>query len=846
MLEATLLRLRFEQGLVVIDPRARTVTVDGCAQDLRPMAFNVLLTLGQRAGQIVSHEDLGRGAWRQERVDEAALRAQLAAVRRALGSKAVKTVPRQGYQLAATLEPDANEHSRLADDPPLRRLPERIATPLIGRDADLARLIGLCRGDPEQRRSGEQRVVVLGPVGVGKTALVLEAAHALSPMFPDGTVYADLAAARSPVEVAGEVARALGLPLGDRTDHARVLAGRIQQRRMLLILDTCEYAVAPAAALISQLHDLCSGLTIIAVSQQVLALRNPALHRLQPLRPADAEALFLARLVEPGGEAPADLSAVRAIVGRIDAVPLVLERIAHQAKTFTLRVVQDGLAKPFEMLSSTQHDAIPESTPERHRGLEEMLAWSYGLLTSGEQAAFRRLSVLAGAIAPEAAIAVLQAFEPGMSEWQLLPLLRRLADASLMISSGIGGETTHRMLDCGREFGLDRLVERNEFDQASAAHAAYFTARFKQAEIEFETMPDDAWRAAYRADLENLRVARDWLLGLPTRAELAVAFFSAAAPLWLRVGLGAEVRDAVDTVVQFTPYDIPVRDRARMLRVAGMLWRPMNRSRALLLTQQAADLFRQVDDSMGLGMTLASVGEDQNYFGRFEVARSALSEARGILAPSQSLKSKFRAINEYGICCLHTGDPETANKYFGEARSCARQLGDIVREAIALLNLGEVEFRLGAIDHAISLAGQATALLKTTDQRSILAWPLLNSAGYNLVLGNLESARVSASEALPLIKATGGYWLRICLQIWALIATMDGHFYEAAQVFGFISADYARTGEDRQILMLEIDDRIKTRLQSSLSPAEIARATRQGERWQASDAAEFIERWTAR
>ena len=57
-----------------------------------------------------------------------------------------------------------------------------------------------------------------------------------------------------------------------------------------------------------------------------------------------------------------------------------------------------------------------------------------------------------------------------------------------------------------------------------------------------------------------------------------------------------------------------------------------------------------------------------------------------------------------------------------------------------------------------------------------------------------------------------------------------------------ISCRYARTGEVKQVLMAQIDSRLVPLLTLHLSPADLAAARRQGERWSEDDAAEFLRR----
>jgi DNA-binding response OmpR family regulator len=52
-------------GPLVIDPAARTATVDGQALDLTPREYELLAYLGQRAGTVVTKRELMAEVWRQ-------------------------------------------------------------------------------------------------------------------------------------------------------------------------------------------------------------------------------------------------------------------------------------------------------------------------------------------------------------------------------------------------------------------------------------------------------------------------------------------------------------------------------------------------------------------------------------------------------------------------------------------------------------------------------------------------------------------------------------------------------------------------------------------------------------
>ena len=114
------------------------------------------------------------------------------------------------------------------------------ATSFVGRKIELAGITALL---------GTARMVtVVGPAGVGKTRLSLRAAAAAG-QFTDGVWLADLAGVSDPDLLVPTVAAVLGLPREDDAAQGAALLGYLRDKRLLLILDTCEHLVDACAAL---------------------------------------------------------------------------------------------------------------------------------------------------------------------------------------------------------------------------------------------------------------------------------------------------------------------------------------------------------------------------------------------------------------------------------------------------------------------------------------------------------------------------------------------------------------------------------------------------------------------
>jgi predicted ATPase/DNA-binding SARP family transcriptional activator len=401
-------------------------------------------------------------------------------------------------------------------------LRERLSS-FVGRDAELDQL---CEA------LGSSRLVTLtGPGGAGKTRLAVEAAAVLREKHRDGAWLVELAGVAKADEVAPAAAGALGAsafagpqPAGSTTQLiVRHLAGR----SLVVVLDNCEHVIGEAATLADTLLGAVPGLRLIATSREPLGIPGEVLVPVGGLAIPAAVELFTdrARAVRPGFLADVQAGdVIEDICRRLDGLPLAVELAAARLRALPLAVLAERLGDRFRLLTSGARTALP-----RQQTLRAVVDWSYDLLFEDERRLFARLATFTGGCDLAAAEAICADDKVPVDE--ILDVLSRLVDKSLVTAASAGGEARFSQLQTLWEYGRERLDESGEADAMRARHGAYYLQLAEDAHEGLRGASGPIWRDRLTAELGNLRAVLDWYVA--TRdADAALALASGMSWLW--------------------------------------------------------------------------------------------------------------------------------------------------------------------------------------------------------------------------------------------------------------------------------------------------------------------------
>ena len=280
-------------------------------------------------------------------------------------------------------------------------------------------------------------VTLLGPGGVGKTRVAVEVAGQELANYPDGVFFVDLTTAASDADVLAAMISGIRTSVPPDLAPDAHLAKYFAGRHALLIADNCEHVVDGVAQVLDGLLKAAPGLRVLATSRETLELDGEhclVVPSLDVDGPGSAGVrLFTERALAVDDSFVVDDAALETIaetIRRLDGIPLAIELAAAQTRTLTVAQILTHLDDRFQFLRRGNRQA-----PPRQRTLEAAVAWSYELLGSDEQRAFRWLSTCAGQFGLSTAARLLDVDEVTASL-----LLDALVTKSLIVPIRSGGD----------------------------------------------------------------------------------------------------------------------------------------------------------------------------------------------------------------------------------------------------------------------------------------------------------------------------------------------------------------------------------------------------------------------
>ena len=715
----------------------------------------------------------------------------------------------------------------LRPDRPAGNLPSMSAE-LVGRETDVTTVSDLL--------ATARLVEIVGPGGVGKTAVAIETGRALN--SSNGVAACGVWLARLETAVTAEDAvdtLVAALNVGGEV----ALFERLKSGTALVILDNCEHVIDAAAALAVRHLDAAPGLRILCTSQVPLDVEGEVVFELAPLALSDAVELFgrranAQRTRRSGSE---EDDAVQDLCRSLDGLPLAIELAAARTKTLSIEEITRRLDDRFNLLSD------PTSRrPERRRALKATIRWSYDLLFPDDQRGLWALAAFSGGAPLSAVEFVLEALDVPAAA--AIDVVGRLASRSLVIVDDDSAPTTvrYRLLDSIRAFALDELTDAGLSERAFAAHAGWF-ADAAGSSTQGVRSSDQAEHLAFaRAERANIDAALTW--GMVHDPPVAFSLANGVGWAWVVLGdsRGAQrILAALDAVGDAAP----LRERASAFALAGWIEASTGRlelarshiaaatdladtindadmqarccyylayvvshdgdfSRAMALTDRSAALYEGLDRPWD---------QAANWLFAARAAISADDEERSVEAVAH-VQRWLRAVEDpwlhvrgeavLGELARIQHRFDDAVVHLGRAAETSRRLGFPQTEAYQLSSLGRAQCQAGDYQAGSATLKLAIDKAEATGDVRLAALARVHLGRVLRALGQVAEARTALETATVWHRTAGGgeqAALGNCL-----LAAMDATDHEPGAEERLIAIlDDARRSDDGHVEVFALD-----------------------------------------
>ena len=696
-----------------------------------------------------------------------------------------------------------------SDFPPIKtlavkqhNLPEPM-TSFIGREKELAEI---------ELSLHEHRLVTLtGSGGAGKSRLSLQVGMQCLNQFSNGVWLAELAPVTDPALIPQTLFSIFNLREDRHRNALEILIDYVHDKSLLLVLDNCEHLIQACAQISETLLQTCPKLKILASSREALGISGEATYRvpslitpdlielpvLAELKEMDAIRLFIERAATAKASfalTEDNAAALAQICSRLDGIPLAIELAAARVKVLTPEQIAARLDDRFRLLTGGSRTALP-----RQQTLRAMIDWSYSLLTEQEKTLFRRLAVFIGGWTLEAAESVCADVEPdGILPHDILDLMTRLVDKSLVTTEETLGETRYHRLETIREYSREKFLETNEVDSICNWHLHFFVRFAESVDENLKGRDQIIWQKRMSKEQDNLRAALEW--GLSRNPDSALRIVGAANLFWTAGGYSAEgfrwTQKALEQVEKIpTPYGISTEQRllARAKALCGLtrLYLSLgDNANAKRVAEESVALYRQSQDRRGLAFALVILAYPLEFLGEGAQAAAILEESYSLaraeqdvyvicrtlnmwarvildlhqaldlsqsyveeslrLAKAAGLRSQAAQASEIlGLIATHRNDHPAARAHFRESIRVYQEIGATFNVILEKSNLAHLERKLGNYAEALAYYRETIGAFRDIGQIGAVAHQLE-------CFGFIALAQHQNERALQLFAAASG------------------------------------------------------------------------------------------
>jgi predicted ATPase/DNA-binding SARP family transcriptional activator len=666
----------------------------------------------------------------------------------------------------------------LPQPPPTPWSPPRPACPdlplqasrFFGRKREREALMGLLTS-PETRL-----ITVLGPGGIGKTRLAIEAAQDVAEAFENRVWFLPLADIPASSLILPFLASQLPPGKTGGADPLESIPATLGNAPCLLILDNLEHLLgtvpteatdrsdttAGCALVIELLLERLPGLVCLTTSRQPLRLQTERRYELAPLDAPDPEvmadwptlanvesvALYLDRARASRHDFALNeqnANAIARLCHKLEGLPLAIEMAAAWAKLLSPQKTLDRLERQLDLLVSRRQDISP-----RHQSLRATIEWSYDLLAPDLRAGFIKLAVFHNGwtlpaarsllncaaspydAAKEADVAAQPAdlFPPGappadLDEAQATAILTALQERSMLTAVEISGQLRYRMPTPLREFALEMLRESAQLEAVRRCHADLFVSIADEARNQLRTAQKAECINRLLADHDNLRAAMDYCRETPGYAEAALQMVANLQIFWWTIGFVQEGLLRYEEALRHPDVQQPTSIRALALHGRGMLHRECgDYVHARQYIEESLSIYQQLGERTLAHMAMSNLGIIAGEQNQLEEAFQRFSMVLAFYREIGSRRGTALMLSNLGIILRKQGKCEEARTHQEESLALYRQEGERYGIALALHNLAALLYEMDQPVQAGAAMAECLTLNRDLGDRVGIAYGL--------------------------------------------------------------------------------------------------------------------------
>ncbi len=647
---------------------------------------------------------------------------------------------------------------KIQEFPPLRSLTAHIhnlpvqSTPFLGREKELAEIEHLLQ-IPDCRL-----LTIIGPGGIGKSRLALQAAADMIEIFPQGIFVIPLAPLTSIESLISAVAEQIKFNFYSKQDPKTQLISYLSEKKMLLIFDNFEHIIE-GASIITEILKNAPQVKIIVTSRQMLNLQGEWLHQLQGLEVPETETvdienysavqLFLQsarRFKADFSPSEGDISYVIRICQLVSGIPLGIELASSWLRILSLEEITKEIEKSFDFLTSKIRDL-----PERHQSLRAVFEYSWQLLSNEEKKSLARLSVFPRKFSRDAAEKIAGA---------TLSLLSLLIDKSLLIRDSSG---YYEIIGVLRQYAREKLSEFPE-EQTNTRNmfCEYYAEFISTVESEMQSNRVFEIASVVNRELDNIRAAWSTIIDQQNNRliEKAVSgiFYIYDTNGWLKEGseIFQKIIDRLEEERNESEKDAGSPLLGKLYtRQAMFLYQLGNYDRARELLNLSLKIARKYENKKEMGACYNTMGNISYMLSDFEHAKKMYNSWLEIATELNLQKGIAGAYNNLGVIAYRLREYEKAKDFFEKSRHIAEAIGYEKGIAFADTNIALVLHATGKHQEARKIFLEALKFDQKIGDKISIANTLNNLGLVYKALEEYDNARKVFEESLAIRRETG-------------------------------------------------------------------------------------------